>query len=80
MVWGDISWRHTTNCCVRQSDGWVGGSLMVWGDISWRHNTSLIVIDGNLTSRRYIVDVIAPAIVPFMRNSPDVILCLQNKA
>ena len=39
--------------------------VMVWGGISWRYRTPLVVIGGNLTSRRYIYEVLEPVVVPF---------------
>ena len=78
-VWRRRAERYS-NCCVRQTDIWGGGSVMVWGGILWRHKTPLIVIEGNLTARRYIDDVLTPAVVPFMRNHPDVTLFQQDNA
>ena len=74
-------WRHRgeryANCCVRQVDRWRGGSVMVWGGISWRHKTPLVIVDGSMTVRRYIDDVLTPTVVPIMRNNPDVTLFQQ---
>ena len=39
---------------------------MVLGGISFRHRTPLIIIDGTLTSHRYINEVLRPTVVPFL--------------
>ena len=62
------------DCCVKQVSRWGGGSIMVWGGISWRHKTQLIVVDGSLTARRYIDEILEPEVVPFLRNNGDVTL------
>ena len=68
------------DCCVKQVSRWGGGSVMVWGGISWRHKTQLIVVDGNLTARRYIDEILEPEVVPFLRNNGDVTLFQQDNA
>ena len=72
--------EHCANCCVMQADRWGGGSIMVWAVISWRHKTPLKVVDGSLTTQRYIGDVLTPTVVPLMRNSTDVTLLQQYYA
>ena len=52
-VWRRQGERYA-NCCVREADRWGGNSVMVWAGISFSHRTALVVIDGNLTARRYI--------------------------
>ena len=52
----------------------------MWGGISWRHKTQLIVVDGNLTARRYIDEILEPEVVPFLRNNGDVTLFQQDNA
>ncbi|MEW8547315.1 MAG: transposase [Candidatus Thiodiazotropha sp.] len=69
-----------SNCCVREASRSGGGSVMVWGGISWRYRTPLVVIEGNLTARRYIDEVLQPVVVPFLRNHVDVMLFQQDNA
>ena len=77
-------WRrqgeHYADCCVRECSRWGGGSVMVWGGISWRYRTPLVVLEGNLTSRRYIDEVLEPVVVPFLQNHADVTLYQQDNA
>ena len=68
------------DCCVRESSLWSGGREMAWGGISWCYRTQLIVIEGNLISRRYIDEVLEPVVVPFLQNHADVTLYQQDKA
>ena len=51
----------------------------MWGGISWRYRTPLVVIEGNLTSRRYI-DEVEPVVVPFLQNHANLMLCQQDNA
>ena len=53
---------------------------MVWGGISWRYRTPLVVIEGNLTSKRYIDEVLESVVVPFLQNHADVTLYQQDNA
>ena len=53
---------------------------MVFGGISWRNRTPLVVIEGNLTSRRYIDEVLEPVVMPFLQNHADVTLYQQDNA
>ena len=50
------------------------------GGLSWRYRTPLVVIEGNLTSRRYIDEVLEPVVVPFLQNHADVTLYQQDNA
>ena len=78
-------WRRPgercADCCVRESSRrWGGGSVMVWGGIFWRHRTPLVLIDGNLTARRYIDEVLEPVVVPHLQNNANVTLFQQDNA
>ena len=41
-----------------QTAAYGGGSLMVWGGISLNNKTDLIFIRGNLTTERYVEEVV----------------------
>lgn len=45
--------KRYRDCCVTQVSPWGGGSLMLWGGISWRHQTPFVVVDSNISARRY---------------------------
>ena len=53
---------------------------MVWGGLSWRYRTPLVIIEGNLTSRRYIDEVLELVVVPLLQNYADVTLYQQDNA
>ena len=50
------------------------------GGISWRYKTPLVVIEGNLTTMRYIDEVLEPVVVPCFQNHADVTLYQQDNA
>ena len=50
------------------------------GGILWRYKTPLGVIEGNLTARRYIDEVLEPVVVPFPQNHADITLYQQDNA
>ena len=52
----------------------------MWGGISWRYRTPLEMIERNLTSRRYIYEVLEPVVVPFLQNHADIRLYQQDNA
>ena len=41
-----------------------GGGIMVWGGITAHGKTDLVIVDGNLNSRRYIDEILRPVVVP----------------
>ena len=43
---------------------------MVWGGICGDQKTDLLIIDGNLTARRYIDQVLRPVVLPFVQRHP----------
>ena len=53
---------------------------MVWGGISWRHRTPLVVVDGNLTARHYVDEILEPVVIAFMRNHGDITHYQQDNA
>ena len=53
--------------CVTEFDRWGGGSLHVWGGITAFQKTELVALDGNVTARSYINDVLRSVVVLFMR-------------
>ena len=59
----------------------VGAAGVWWYGAVYRGATGhLVVIEGNLTSRRYIDEVLEPVVVPFLQNHADVTLYQQDNA
>ena len=54
-----------------------GGSVMVWARIGSGYRTKFVVIDGNLKAQKYRDHVLAPHVVPLLRNH-DVISVFQQ--
>ena len=65
-VWRRRGERYA-NCAIVEHDRYGGGSLMVWGGISVRSRTELLVLNGTLTGRRYINEVLQPVVLPFVQ-------------
>lgn len=78
-VWRRPGERYA-QCCVRQHDRWGGAGVMVWAGISANHKTPLVIINGNLTARRYIDEVLETTCVPFIRNHPEISILQQDNA
>jgi len=53
---------------------------MVWAGIAHRYRTPLVVIQGNLNVRRYREDILAPYVVPLLRNNGNIRIFQQNNA
>ena len=66
-VWRRRGERNARSCTIPKT-AFYGGSVMVWGGITSHGKTQLVIVDGNLNSRRYIDEILRPVVVPFMRN------------
>lgn len=77
-------WRRRgerfASCCVRQYNRWGGPNVMVWAGISTEQRTELVVIEGNLTARRYIDQILAPHLQPFLQAHPEITTFQQDNA
>ena len=84
MVDGRVkAWRRGeryADCAVLQVNRWGGQSVMVWGGISYNHRTDLVIVEGSLTARHYINEIIEPHLFPFMRAHNDVVTFQQDNA
>ena len=67
-------------CCVQEVVPYGMGSVMVWGGICGEQKTPLVIVNGNLTARRYIDDILRPTVLPFMRNRQQGILLQHDNA
>lgn len=75
-VWRRRGERYHRNC-IREFNRYGGPSVMVWGGISWNYRTDLVVVDGTLTSQRYVDEILHPHVIPFMQRHPEM-LCFQQ--
>ena len=53
---------------------------MVWGGITANYRTQLVIVQGTLSARSYIDQVVRPVIVPFMHGHPNVRILQQDNA
>ena len=64
-------WRRNrerfAECCVKQRDRWVGGSVLVWGGITADNRTQLHVLDRSINALTYRDQILAPIVLPFLR-------------
>lgn len=66
-------------CNIRAIMPFNGGSVMVWGGITYDARTNLVpILDGSLTSRRYIGEILSEHVVPFAHNRNNFILMHDN--
>ncbi|GFX40370.1 transposable element Tc1 transposase [Trichonephila clavipes] len=50
----------------------------VWGAISWDTRSSLVVLQGTLTARRYVDDILTPIVLPMLSSRPGAIYQQDN--
>ena len=65
-----VYWRRNerfASNCVLQHNRYGGGGVMVWATINQHFKTVLVVIQGNLTARQYINQVLRPHVRPLFR-------------
>ncbi len=77
-VWRRNGERYA-QCCICNFNRW-GGPSMVWAGMSHNYRTPLVVIDGTLTARRYIDEVLQPQVLPFLQQHQDLALFQQDNA
>lgn len=66
------------NNCIHQVGNRALGSVMIWGAISTNFRTACVRIQGNLTAQRYIDQLLAPHLIPFLREHPGFIFMQDN--
>lgn len=79
LVWRRPGERYMA-CCIRQHDRWGGVGVMVWAGVSENFKTPLVIIDGNLTARRYIDQVLEATFRPFLNQHPEIQILQQDNA
>ncbi|GFU28995.1 DDE_3 domain-containing protein [Trichonephila clavipes] len=56
----------------------ISQGVTVWGAISWDTRSSLVVLQGTLTARRYVDDILTPIVLPMLSSRPGVIYQQDN--
>ncbi|GFW93825.1 hypothetical protein TNCV_4221061 [Trichonephila clavipes] len=64
-------WRHRgarmLNSCVTHGSTCSAPRIMVWGGIGYHSRTPLVRIDCTLKIQRYIFEVLAPVVLPYLK-------------
>lgn len=70
-----------SQCNIRPSRNFGGGSIMVWGGISFWGRTELVVLErGTVTADRYIRDILAEHVVPYAPFVGDEFVLMHDNA
>ncbi|GFU47863.1 transposable element Tcb2 transposase [Trichonephila clavipes] len=56
----------------------ISQGVTVWGAISWDTLSSLVVLQGTLTARRYVDDILTPIVLPMLSSRPGAIYQQDN--
>ncbi|GFV03730.1 transposable element Tcb2 transposase [Trichonephila clavipes] len=56
----------------------ISQGVTVWGAISWDTRSSLVVLQGTLTARRYVDDILTPIVLPMLSSGPGAIYQQDN--
>ncbi|GFV57868.1 transposable element Tcb1 transposase [Trichonephila clavipes] len=56
----------------------ISQGVTVWGAISWDTRSSLVVLQGTLTARRYVDDILTPIVLPMLSSHPGAIYEQDN--
>uniref|UniRef100_A0A3P8SRK8 Uncharacterized protein n=1 Tax=Amphiprion percula TaxID=161767 RepID=A0A3P8SRK8_AMPPE len=56
-----------------------GGGATVWAGITSQRKTDLVIVDGSVTARSYLRDIIEPIIIPqFLQHTPNFLFMDDN--
>ncbi|GFV59355.1 protein GVQW3 [Trichonephila clavipes] len=56
----------------------ISQGVTVWGAISWDTRSSLVLLQGTLTARRYVDDILTPIVLPMLSSHPGAIYQQDN--
>ncbi|GFX98844.1 transposable element Tc1 transposase [Trichonephila clavipes] len=56
----------------------ISQGVTVWGAISWDTRSSLVVLQGTLTARRFVDDILTPIVLPMLSSRPGAIYQQDN--
>ncbi|GFU25581.1 transposable element Tcb1 transposase [Trichonephila clavipes] len=56
----------------------ISQGVTVWGAISWDTRSSLVALQGTLTARRYVDDILTPIVLPMLSSRPGAIYQQDN--
>ncbi|GFV25222.1 transposable element Tcb2 transposase [Trichonephila clavipes] len=76
-VWRRTGQRSDPAFIVRRHTA-ISQGVTVWGAISWDTRSSLVVLQGTLTARRYVDDILTPIVLPMLSSRPGAIYQQDN--
>ncbi|GFV76268.1 transposable element Tcb1 transposase [Trichonephila clavipes] len=69
---------HHRQCRLDFLPNTISQGVTVWGAISWDTRSSLVVLQGTLTARRYVDDILTPIVLPMLSSRPGAIYQQDN--
>ncbi|GFV22401.1 HTH_Tnp_Tc3_2 domain-containing protein [Trichonephila clavipes] len=76
-VWRRTGQRSDPAFIVKRHTA-ISQGVTVWGAISWDTRSSLVVLQGTLTARRYVDDILTPIVLPMLSSRPGAIYQQDN--
>ncbi|GFS47101.1 transposable element Tcb1 transposase [Trichonephila clavipes] len=76
-VWRRTGQRSDPAFIVKRHTA-ISQGVTVWGAISWDTRSSLVVLQGTLTARRYVDDILTPIVLPMLSSHPGAIYQQDN--
>ncbi|GFU93850.1 transposable element Tcb1 transposase [Trichonephila clavipes] len=77
LVWRRTGQRSDPAFIVERHTA-ISQGVTVWGAISWDARSSLVVLQGTLTARRYVDDILTPIVLPMLSSRPGAIYQQDN--
>ncbi|GFT72493.1 HTH_Tnp_Tc3_2 domain-containing protein [Trichonephila clavipes] len=82
MTTAHVIWRRTGQrsdpAFIVERHTAISQGVTVWGAISWDTRSSLVVLQGTLTARRYVDDILTPIVLPMLSSRPGAIYQQDN--
>ncbi|GFT29101.1 transposable element Tcb2 transposase [Trichonephila clavipes] len=76
-VWRRTGQRSDPTFIVERHTA-ISQGVTVWGAIFWDTRSSLVVLQGTLTARRYVDDILTPIVLPMLSSRPGAIYQQDN--
>ncbi|GFV15085.1 HTH_Tnp_Tc3_2 domain-containing protein [Trichonephila clavipes] len=77
-TWSVTDWRRVIFSDESRFSLSADDHRTLWGAISWDTRSSLVVLQGTLTARRYVDDILTPIVLPMLSSRPGAIYQQDN--
>ncbi|GFV08780.1 transposable element Tc1 transposase [Trichonephila clavipes] len=77
-TWSVTDWRRVIFSDESRFSLGADDHRTLWGAISWDTRSSLVVLQGTLTARRYVDDMLTPIVLPMLSSRPGAIYQQDN--